>query len=160
MTGRRSLLLGAVFVVLAATAGAAWLEDARPRSAVQPVAQTISTRAEQPQPPALTADEERFATALWAVHREATRSAVAMSFAGIAYQTENRDARAFARTIEPLAKFFHDAEIEVRTMSAPPSLSRTHGQYVDAMALYASAAAEMLKFAEDGDSEHLGNAHR
>ena len=100
MTGRRSLLLGAVFVVLAATAGAAWLEDARPRSAVQPVAQTISTRAEQPQPPALTADEERFATALWAVHREATRSAVAMSFAGIVYQTENRDARALAQKIE------------------------------------------------------------
>src|SRR6516225_3475643 len=146
MTGRRSLLLGAVFVVLAATAGAAWLEEARPGSAVQPVAQTISTRAEQPQPPALTADEERFATALWAVHREATRSAVAMSFAGISYQTENRDAREFARTIEPLVKFFHDAEIQVRAMSPPPSLSRTHGQYVEAMALYANTAAEMLKF--------------
>jgi len=39
-------------------------------------------RAAIPQLPALTADEERFATDLWAVHREATRSAVAMSFAG------------------------------------------------------------------------------
>jgi hypothetical protein len=160
MTGRRSLLLGAVFVVLAATAGAAWLEEARPRSAVQPVAQTISTRAEQPQPPALTADEERFATALWAVHREATRSAVAMSFAGIVYQTENRDARALAQKIEPLAKFFHDAETQVRTMSPPPSLSKTHGQYADAMALYANAAAEMLKFTEDGDQQRLDVAHR
>jgi hypothetical protein len=87
--------------------------------------------------PASTADEERFATALWAVHREATRSAVAMSFAGIVYQTEDRDARALARKIEPLAQFFHDAEMQVRTMSTPPSLSTTHGQYVDAMALYA-----------------------
>ena len=109
---------------------------------------------------ALTADEERFATALWAVHREATRSAVAMSFAGITYQTEDRDARALARKIEPLAKFFQDAEMRVRTMSAPPSLSSTHGQYVDAMALYANAAAEMLKFTEDGDSQHLDEAHR
>jgi hypothetical protein len=107
----------------------------------------------------LTADEERFATTLWAVHREATRSAVAMSFAGITYQAEDRDARALARKIEPLAKFFHDAEMQVRAMSAPPSLSKTQVQYVGAMALYASAAAEMLKFTEDGDSQRLQVAH-
>ena len=148
MPGGRSLLLAGVVVALAATIGSAWLHEMRPRSAVKPAAQTVSTSAEQPQPRALTADEERFATALWAVHREATRSAVAMSFAGIAYQTENRDARAFARRIEPLARFFHDAEMQVRTMSTPPSLSRTQGQYVDAMALFANAAAEMLKFTE------------
>src|SRR5882757_2074623 len=143
MPGGRSLLLAGVVVALAATTGAAWLHEVRPRSAVQPAAQTDSTRAEKPQPPALTADEERFATALWAVHRDATRLAVAMSFAGIAYQTEDRDARALARKIEPLAKFFHDAEMQVR-----------------AMALYANAAAEMLKFTEDGNTEHLGDAHR
>jgi len=45
-------------------------------------------------------------------------------------------------------------------MSAPPSLSKTHGQYAGAMALYANAAAEILKFTDDGDSQHLGNAHR
>ena len=155
MPGARSLLLAGVVVTLAASMGAAWLHEMGPQLAVQ----TVDTRAEKPQPPALTADEERFATALWAVHREATRSAVAMSFAGIAYQTENRDAREFARTIEPLAKFFHDAEIEVRTMSTPPSLSRTHGQYVEAMALYANTAAEMLKFTEDGDPQRLELAH-
>ena len=154
------MLLAAVVVALAATTGAAWLHEARPGSAAQPAAQTVSTRAEKPQLLALTADEERFATDLWAVHREATRLAVAMSFAGIIYQTEDRDARALARKIEPLAKFFHDAEMQVRTMSTPPSLARTHGQYVDAMALYANAAAEMLKFTEDGNSQRLGDAHR
>ena len=76
------------------------------------------------------------------------------------YQTEGRDARALARKIEPMAKFFQDAEIQVRAMSTPASLSSTHGQYVDAMALYANAATEMLKFTEDGDSQHLGAAHR
>jgi hypothetical protein len=140
MPGGRSLLLAGVVVALAATTGAAWLHEVQPQSVVQPPAQTVSTRAEKPQPPALTADEERFATALWAVHREATRSAVAMSFAGIVYQTEDRDARALARKIEPLAKFFHDAEIQVRAISTSPSLSGTQGQYVDAMALYANAA--------------------
>ncbi|HMH60801.1 MAG TPA: hypothetical protein VK561_05840 [Bradyrhizobium sp.] len=160
MPGGRSLLLAGVIVALAAITGAAWLHEVRPRSAAQPAAQTVSTRAEKPQPPALTADEERFATALWAVHREATRLAVAMSFAGITYQTEDRDARALARKIEPLAKFFHDAEMQVRVMSTPPSLSGTQGQYVDAMALFANAAAEMLKFTEDGDPQRLGDAHR
>jgi len=151
------LLLAGVVVALAATAGAAWLHEIRPRS--QPALQTINARAEKAQLPALTADEERFATTLWAVHREATRSAVALSFAGITYQTEDRDAQAFARKIEPLAKFFHDTEMQVRAMSAPPSLSKTQSQYVDAMALYANAATEMLKFAEDGDSQRLQVAH-
>jgi hypothetical protein len=156
----RSLLLAGVVVTLAAITGAAWLHEVRPRSVVQSAVQTASTQSEKTQPPALTADEERFATALWAVHREATRLAVAMSFAGITYQTEDRDARALARKIEPVARFFHDAEMQVRTMSTPPSLSRTHEQYVDAMALFANAAAEMLKFTEDGDSQRLSDAHR
>src|SRR5882757_3969774 len=118
MPSGRSLLLAGVFAALAATAGAAWLHEVPLR---QPVAETVSARAEKAQLPALTADEERFLTDLWAVHREATRLAVAMSFAGISYQTEDRDVRALARRIEPLAKFFHDAEMRVRSMSTPPS---------------------------------------
>ena len=153
-------MLVGVVVALAATTGAAWLHEMRPQSMVQPAGQTTGALAEKPQPPALTADEERFATTLWAVHREATRSAVAMSFAGISYHTEDRDSGALARKIEPLAKFFHDAELQVRTMSTPPSLSGTQGQYVEAMALYANAAAEMLKFTADGDAQHLGEAHQ
>ena len=74
-------------------------------------------------------------------------------------QAPDRDAHALARSIEPLAKFFHDAEIQVRTMSPPPSLSKTHGQYAEAMALYANAADEMLRFTEDGDSQRLDVAH-
>jgi hypothetical protein len=160
LPGRWPLLLASVVVVLAATTGVAWLLESRPQSVPKPAAQIDSTRAEKAQPPALTAEEERFATGLWTLHREATRSAVAMSFAGIVYQTENRDVRSLAQKIEPLAKFFHDAETQVRTMSAPPSLSKTHGQYVDAMALYAKAATEILKFTDDGDSKHLDDAHR
>jgi len=160
MPGRRPLLLAGVVVALAATTGAAWLHEIRPRPVADPTAQISGARAEKTQPPALTADEERFATELWALHREATRSAVAMSFAGISYHTDDRDPRAFARKIEPLAKFFHDAETQVRTMNAPPSLSGTQAQYVGAMALYANAAAEILKFTEDGDAQRLGEAHR
>jgi hypothetical protein len=49
--------------------------------------------------------------------------------------------------------------MEVRAMTPPPSLSRTHGQYVEAMALYANAATEMLKFTEDNDPQRLDVAH-
>ena len=160
MPGGRSLLLAGVVLALAATTGAAWLHEARTPIVVQPAAQTLNVRAAIPELPALTADEERFATDLWAVHREATRSAVAMSFAGIAYQTENHDAHALAQKIEPLAKFFHDAEIQVRAISPPPSMSMTYGHYLGAMALYANAADEMLKFTEDADLRRLEEAHR
>ena len=164
MPGGRSLLLAGVVLALAATTGVAWLHEARTPAAGQPAqivaAQKVDVRAAIPELPALTAEEERFATTLWTVHREATRSAVAMSFAGITYQTDDHDPHALARKIEPLAKFFHDAEIQVRAMSAPPSLSKTLDRYVGAMALYANAADEMLKFTESADSRHLDEAHR
>ncbi len=155
-------MLAGVIVALAATAGVAWLHEARtPTSVVaQPAAQPIKVRAVIPELPALTGEEERFASTLWTVHREATRSAVAMSYAGIAFLTEGRDVHTLAQRLEPLAKFFHDAEIQVRAMSAPPSLSKTLDRYVGAMALYANAADEMLKFTESADSRHLDEAHR
>jgi hypothetical protein len=39
-------------------------------------------------------------------------------------------------------------------------LSGTHEQYVGALELYADAAAEILKFTEDGDSQRLDVAHQ
>jgi hypothetical protein len=152
----RPVLLAGVIAALVATVGAALLHEMRQRPAPQPTPSTSP----RPQPPALTADEEHYASALWAVHREVTPSAVAMSFAGIAYQTDGRDARELAARVEPLARFFHDAETRVRALSVPSSLARTHAQYADAMALYANASGEMLKFTEDGDARHLTDAHR
>jgi hypothetical protein len=109
---------------------------------------------------ALSPEQERYAAPLWALHREVVPSAVAMSFAGISFHTESRDAREFARKIEPLAKFFHDAEKQVRALDAPASLSATHEQYVVAVTLYAKAADEILAFTGTGDPQHLDGAHR
>ena len=122
--------------------------------------ENVSVRAVKTPPPALTADEERFATALWAVHREATRLAVAMSLPASPITPRIGTCARLHERSSPLAKFFHDAEIQVRAISAPASLSTTHAQYLEAMGLYASAAVEMLKFAEDGDTRRLGEAHR
>src|SRR3954453_19239697 len=80
MPGGRSLLLAGAVVALAAITGDAWLHETRPRSVVQLAAQTVSTRAEKPQPPALTADEERFATACWPYPGKPPPWAVALTF--------------------------------------------------------------------------------
>jgi hypothetical protein len=149
-------LLAGVVVVLAATAVAALLHEMQPRMAPQPVV----TNPAKPQPAALTAEEEGYAAALWDIHREVTPSAVAMSYAGIAYQTETHDERQLAEKIEPLAKFFGEAETRVRALAVPLSLAGVKGQYADAMALYASAAGEMLKFTRDRQTQHLADAHR
>lgn len=151
----RQVLLAGLVVALGATAVAALLHEMRPRMAAQVVAATSV----KPQQPALTADEENYAAALWDIHREVTPSAVAMSYAGIAYQTETHDERQLAERIEPLAKFFREAETRVRALAAPSSLAGVKGRYVDAMVLYANAAGEMLGFAEDRQPQHLTAAH-
>ena len=67
-------------------------------------------RAAIPELPALTAEEERYAAGLWAVHREAVRSAVAMSFAGITYKTDDRDPHALAQLPELPAEIAQAAQ--------------------------------------------------
>jgi len=123
-------------------------------------AQQVSATSPRPEPRALTAEEERYAAALWEVHREVTPSAVAMSFAGIAYKTEMQSAPELERRIVPIAKFFTEAEARVRSLAAPESLSKVHGQYTEAMTLYANASGEMLKFVQDGQDQHLLDAQR
>ena len=82
-----------------------------------------------------------------------------MSFAGILYETETHDARQLEQKIEPIAKFFSNAERRVRGLAVPASLSKVHGQYLDAMVLYGKASDEMLEFTKDGGRQHLIDAH-
>jgi hypothetical protein len=132
----------------------AWQHEMRPH----PTAQTALEMSPRPEPRALTPEEESYAALLWEVHREATLSAMAMSFAGIAYETEARDASQLQQKIEPIAKFFSDAERRVRGLAVPQSLSKVHGQYIEAMALYRKACDEMLEFTRDGGRQHLIDA--
>jgi hypothetical protein len=111
-------------VILAGIFVFAWQHELRPR----PTPQASLERSPRPEPRALTAEEESYAASLWEIHREVTPSAVAMSFAGIVYETETHDARQLEQKIEPIAKFFSNAEQRVRGLSAPASLSKVHGQ--------------------------------
>ena len=81
-----------------------------------------------------------------------------MSFAGIAYETGTHDAGQLEQKIEPIAKFFGDAERRVGGLMAPASLSKVHGQYLEAMGLYRKASDEMLAFTKDGGRQHLIDA--
>jgi hypothetical protein len=81
-----------------------------------------------------------------------------MSYAGIAYEIDNHDVHVLEQKIEPVAKFFAEAEPRVRGLTVPPSLSKVHGEYLEAMALYRKASNEMLAFAKDGERQHLVDA--
>ena len=110
------------------------------------------------EPRALTAEEESYAASLWEIHREVTPSAVAMSFAGIVYETETHDARQLEQKIVPISRFFGDAERRVGGLAVPASLSKVHGQYLEAMVLYRKASDEMIAFTNDGERQHLIDA--
>ena len=142
------MILAGIFVF-------AWQHKLRPRPSPQAAPETSP----RPEPRALTAEEESYAASLWEIHREVTPSAVAMSFAGIVYETETHDARQLEQKIEPIAKFFGDAERRVGGLAVPASLSKVHGQYLKAMVLYHKASDEMLEFTKDGGRQHLIDAH-
>jgi hypothetical protein len=85
-------------------------------------------------------------------------SAVAMSYAGIAYEIDNHDVHVLEQKIEPVAKFFVEAEPRVRSLTVPPSLSKVHDEYLEAVVLYRKASDEMLAFTKDGERQHLVDA--
>jgi hypothetical protein len=150
----RLILLASVLVVLAGTIVAARRYELWPSATQQAAAATP----QRPDPRALSPEEERYAAALWEIQRQVTLSAVAMIFAGIVYETDNHDAHLLEQKIEPVAKFFGEAEPRVRDLTAPSSLSKVHDEYLEAMVLYRKASDEMLAFTKDGERQHLIDA--
>ena len=108
--GFRPILLTSALAVVAAAALATWQYEHRPTTTQQAVAATPQ-RAE---PRALSPEEETYAAALWEIQRQVTVSAVAMSYAGISYEIDNHDVQVLEQKIEPVAKFFVEAEPQVR----------------------------------------------
>jgi hypothetical protein len=151
--GFRRVLLISALVVVAAAAVVAWRYEQRPTPT-----QAIAATPQRAAPRALSPEEETYAAALWEVQRQVTVSAVAMSYAGIAYEIDNHDVHVLEQKIEPVAKFFAEAEPRVRGLTVPPSLSKVHGQYLEAMVLYRKASDEMLAFTKDGERQHLVDA--
>ena len=105
--------------------------------------------------PALTAEEEAYAAALWPIHSEVKLAAVRMIFAGLNYKTEDQDVRKLKSQVQPLTQTFLDAANRVEQIRPPASLQDSHDSYREALRLYTSATREMVRIADSGKEEHL-----
>jgi hypothetical protein len=112
-----------------------------------------------PQRPALSAEEEIYAAALWPIHSEVKLAAVRMTFAGLNYKTKDQDARNLETKVRPLIPVFESAAQRAGRLVPPATLAAAHASYLAAIADYAAASREMLKVVADGLDEHLVNAH-
>jgi hypothetical protein len=108
---------------------------------------------------ALSPEEEAYVAALWPIHSGVVEvSAVEMSFAGVDYVTERPDRARLGAKVVKLNDVFRTAAATARSLDVPPSLRGVHDQYMEALALYVNASAEMAKAAEDGRVDHLIDA--
>ena len=121
-------------------------------------ARTPRVTVERAQPPALTAEEERYALALWEIQRQVIPAAVAMSYAGISFKMDGGVVEDLRRKIEPPAEFFREAAVRARAMHPPDSMLAVHRQYVEAMGLYSRAADKMLNYTGTGQDQDLVEA--
>jgi hypothetical protein len=109
-----------------------------------------------PQPRALSAEEEAYAEALWPIHSQVVEtSAVAMSFAGVAYVTEHHDPARLAEKARTLHENFQAATREAQAVAVPSSMQGVQNRYLGALTLFETASAEMVKIGEDGNVDHL-----
>jgi hypothetical protein len=148
----RAVVLSAIIAALFAMVGVT-LQREWPLRIAPPPAASVKTEPEQMP---LSAEEEAYAAALWPIHSEVVEvSAVEMSFAGIAYVTEDHDAHRLGAKVMALRDRFRTAAGKARSLPVPASMSKVHDQYLEALALYETASAEMVKIAADGKVEHL-----
>jgi hypothetical protein len=151
-----ALLLAGVIVVLAGVVGYALQRELARQPAndvAEPVAATDPIRV-------LSADEEAYAAALWPIHREAKLTAISMTFAGITYKTNGRDANRLQAEVAPLVQDFRGAIAKAEALDVPPTIRDVHERYLGTLALYEDAAGEMVEAARDGSDEHLVDAQK
>ena len=144
-------LFGAVVLSLAALFGVALSREvATSRDAARPRPAVISTPR-----PALTADEEAYAQALWPLHNQVKATALRMTFGGINYKTGRLDRAGLKGAVDAALASFRQSERQIEALQPPPSLRQVHDDYLGAVRLYVASATEMLKVADDGDDDHL-----
>lgn len=159
--GLKQIAIGILLVCLGAVAALAVVREGR--RATAPVVNTAAAGgafAGHPERPALSAEEERYAAALWPVHERIKTSAVQMTFAGLSYKLGDIDRTAVKERVMPLTKVFRDARSQASQLKVPTSFEKQHELYLGALKLYEDASAEMVKVARDGKDEHLINAQK
>jgi hypothetical protein len=145
------LLLAGVIVVLTAVVGYALQREL----AQQPANDTAKPAVVADPIRVLSADEEAYAAALWPIHRDAKVTAIGMTFAGITYKTNGGDATRLEAEVAPLAQRFREAIAKAEALEVPASIRDVHERYLGALALYESAADEMVEAARAGRDQRL-----
>jgi hypothetical protein len=151
--GLKAFAIGAVLSVLAGLAGIATVREWR-TAAPTPV----SAFQDAPRK-AFSAEEERFAQALFAVHEQVKNGAVNMMFAGIAFKTNSLDRQAFKARVAPLVATFAGAQAQFEKIAVPESMQAIRKDYAEALRLYRVAVDEIQKTAADGKEDHLLVSH-
>lgn len=120
---------------------------------------TMYTPGLVPERRAYSAEEEAYSVALWRIHDKVKTSAVQLSFAGLSYKLKEIDREGLESKIAPQLEIYRNAGADISKLVVPASMTKLHGTYNQAVQLYQRASAEMIKVADDGDEQHLLNAH-
>ncbi len=120
---------------------------------------TMYTPGLSPERRAYTSEEEAYSLALWRVHDKVKTSAVQLSFAGLSYKLKEIDREGIRAKIAPQLEIYRSAHADIAKLVVPASMKELHGTYTHAVQLYEQASAEIIKVADDGDEQHLMNAH-
>ena len=151
----RAILLSTVIAALLSVVVYAVQREVGSRSASATAAATARLPMKEDAHRALTAEEEAYAAALWPLHSEVKLAAVRMTFAGIAYRTEDHDPEQLAAKVRPLGGELETVAAKVRSLAPPASLRPVHDRYVGALGLYGAASAEMVQGAAENRDELL-----
>jgi hypothetical protein len=143
-------------VVLMSLVGLLAVALSRELDTGQSSARTTGTRPILGTPrPALTAEEEAYAQALWPIHNEVKAGALKMTMSGIQYKTNNADAASLRSHVMASMETYRQAERRILELKPPRSLEGVHDDYLAAVRLYLQSGAEMIKLSEDNRDDHL-----
>jgi hypothetical protein len=150
----RKVGLGAAVILLLGVVGYAVHHEMRAQSTAAPSAVPMTER--RVVRPALTPEEEGYASALWKIHVPVKQDAVRMTYAGLAFKMKEISAQEMGARVKPLADNFHYAAAQMQLGLEPPaSLRATHERYLAAIGLYEKAARIMQQAAAQPTDEKL-----
>jgi hypothetical protein len=114
-----------------------------------------SRPAATPPPPAFTRAEEAYIQALWPIHGEVERSTVRLSLGKIFYKINEMGPAELKGRVDTALATYRRAETRINALQPPPSLERSHNDYLAAVRLFQQSAVEVMKMFDDGNDEHL-----
>src|SRR5205823_3356310 len=149
------VLSAAGLVLLAGVVTVAAILEMKASRAVTSEPQT-RVAAPEPRPP-LTRAEEAYVRALWPIHGEVERSSV--SLAQIFYKTRDMGKVQLKSRVDEAVASYRRAEKWLGTLEPPPSLRRSHDEYLAAVRLFQRSAVEARRMFDDGNDDHLRAAY-